>query len=209
MQYKFLNPIRKTLEWDTCTFTFSDDSKIEVNRENKLTSLPRVNVENNSPIVNHEFPNYLFATVNGYTSSETQAIINKIIKPEGCKKITLVENYKDDDGTSKIAILEITFEEEYEVPLRAVINLSAGETEKSSAEIQIHLNSNQESYHGFTFKPHELQINGSNFMISKGDYLEKSRMKYVPVMYNSIEEYGHFSLARSGAKYFIGEYKKK
>lgn len=207
MTYNFGDPLRKTLEWSTCTFTYSDETSVTIDSENKIKTLPRVNIENNSPILNHEFPELLFATVSGNTSSDTQAIINKIIKPEGCERINLVENYRDDNGNEREATLEITFEKS-EIPLRAVINLSAGETENESAEIQIHLHANSDSFHGFVFKPHELQINGSNFMVSRGDYLEKSRSKYTPVMYNSVEEYGHFSLARSGAKYFIGEYRK-
>lgn len=210
MQYSFGNPLRKTLEWSTCQFIFSNsnpDLNITVDNSNKVVNLPRVNVEDNSPIVNHEFPEYLFATVRGSTSTDTQAIINKIIKPEGCIGVYLTEDYIDENGQNQKATLKISFEDS-EIPLRAVINLSAGETEDNSAEIQIHLNANSQNYHGFTFRPHELQINGSNFLVSKGDYLEKSRLRYVPIMYNSIEEYGHFSLARSGAKYFIGEYKK-
>lgn len=207
MEYTFMNPDRKTLVWSTCTFKF-EDSKFDRTINSPDTSLPRVNVENNSPIVNHEFPKYLFAVISGSTSSKDQAIINKIIKPEGCSKIILKENYKDDSGANQTATLEIEFTTS-EIPLRAVINLSAGETETESAEIQIHLYANSRSFHGFEFKPHELQVNGSNFLVSKGDYLERSRPMYVSTMYNSVEEYGHFSLARSGAKYFIGEYKKE
>ena len=207
MKYNFLNPNRKTLVWSTCEFKF-DDSKLDRTINSPVISLPRVNVENNSPIVNHEFPDYLFAVIRSSTSSKDQVIINKIIKPEGCKEIVLVENYKDDYGDAQTATLKITFDPP-EIPLRAVINLSAGETETESAEIQIHLYANSKSFHGFEFKPHELQVNGSNFLVSKGDYLERSRPMYVATMYNSVEEYGHFSLARSGAKYFIGEYKKE
>lgn len=207
MTYNFMNPDRKTLVWSTCTFKF-EDSKLDRTINSPDTSLPRVNVENNSPIVNHDFPDYLFAVIRGSTSSEDQVIINKIIKPEGCSKIILEENYKDDSGSNQTATLEIEFTPS-EIPLRAVINLSAGETETESAEIQIHLYANSRSFHGFEFKPHELQVNGSNFLVSKGDYLERSRPMYVSTMYNSVEEYGHFSLARSGAKYFIGEYKKE
>ena len=208
MTYNFLNPNRKTLVWSTCTFKFDDSKLKDITINSPDSSLPRVNVENNSPIVDHEFPDYLFAVINGFTSSEDQAIINKIIKPEGCSKIILVENYKDDSGVNQTATLEIEFNPS-EIPLRAVINLSAGETETESAEIQIHLYANSRSFHGFEFKPHELQVNGSNFLVSRGDYLERSRPMYVSAMYNSVEEYGHFSLARSGAKYFIGEYKKE
>ena len=62
---------------------------------------------------------------------------------------------------------------------------------------------------GFGVYAHQLQINGSNFGISKRDYIERNRLYVNKIAYTSIPEFQSMSMTRNFQKFCIGAFKNK
>ena len=227
MTYTF-EPVDVRVEaYNKCTFTFMDDSEIVWGTEERpaVTDLSRANMEYDSPLYRGTFPwkEGLFAST-GYlvvnpSNPELDATIrvDKVFKPFQCRKIFLEGIYHtyDADGTAQEHPAEctITFDDE-EIYVCGLIDLVASEEIGSnSLEFQRHLRNSDEYTQPITqrgslsFKPHEQQINGSNFNIAFNDLLDSiGRQKYVNEAGRQVREYMNFALLRNGSKFFIGGY---
>lgn len=187
--------------YSTCEFTYTDGSVITLTPSGS-DGLDRANLEYDSPLVQGDFPEqggfYHYAF-----SYEGQAVyFTKIFKPSGCNRVLLIGEY----GVGQTATCEVTFEDD-EVYLCHVLNFSAQSNTTASLELDQHLqNSLQEVDSGFSFLPHELQINGSDFRVNKWDYLHRARGSYVRNYNLAIPDFMNYSLARDGSKYYIGAY---
>lgn len=212
MEYSFSNPERKTQEWTSCELKFIDGTSKVLMKDNSKIS--RVNIEYNSPLVEGEFPtegkfSVVYAEIDSEsTSVKKQATLNKIFKPYGCKEIILNEDYTDEEGEKRTARATITFNDN-EIDGEFLFTFSTKDDGGVSAEVQNHQhNIGYYTEYGFFVKPHETQINGSNFSIPLRDYQEINRGNFLSRDLNFIPYFGSFTLSRGFEKFFLGDYKK-
>lgn len=212
MEYSFSNPERKTQEWTSCEFKFTDGTSRVFEKDNSKIS--RANIEYNSPLIEGEFPTEgKFSVVKAEIDSEStsikkQATLNKIFKPYGCNEIVLTEEYTDEKGVERTAKANITFSDS-EINGEFLFTFSTKDDGGVSAEVQNHQhNIDYYTEYGFLMKPHEAQINGSNFSIPLRDYQEINRGNFLSRDLNFIPYFGSFTLSRGFEKFFLGDYKK-
>lgn len=212
MEYNFDTPERKTQEWTRCKLIFGDGTETTLTKDS--LGLERANVEYNSPLVEGEFPesgkfSVVYAEIDSEsTSIKKMATLNKIFKPYNCTKIELEEDYTDESGVNKVAKASITFSGD-EVYGNFLITFSTKDDGGTSAEVQNHQhNIEYITKYGFRFRPHETQINGSNFSIQMRDYQEINRGGFLNRDLNFIPYFGSFTLSRGFEKFFLGDYKK-
>lgn len=212
MEYNFDTPERKTQEWTRCKLIFKDGTEKTLTKDS--SGLERVNVEYNSPLIEGEFPeggkfSVVYAEIDSEsTSIKKMATLNKIFKPYNCNKIELEEDYTTEKGEDKVAKATITFSDD-EVYGNFLLTFSTKDDGGASAEVQNHQhNIEYLTKYGFRLKPHETQINGSNFSIQLRDYQEINRGDFLNRDLNFIPYFGSFTLSRGFEKFFLGDYKK-
>lgn len=212
MEYYFDTHKRKTQEWTRCKFVFSDGTSNTFTKDNE--GIDRNNVEYNSPLVDGEFPeggkfSVIYAEIDSEsTSVKKMATLNKIFKPYNCTSVELEEDYTTEEGEDKVAKATITFSDD-EIYGDFIITFSSKDDGGVSAEVQNHQhNIEYLTKYGFRVKPHETQINGSNFSIQLRDYQEIYREDFLSRDLNFIPYFGSFTLSRGFEKFFLGDYKK-
>ena len=217
MNFEFNPPEVNVESYSYCELTFDDGRVVKYGQGETaeevggsvLTTLPRVNLEYNSPLINGRFPeNGAFASITySLLDDNNQAhpvTINKVFRPYGCVLIILKGQY---ELGSEMHWASCKIDCSEERLYCSVINLGSSEDESSSLEIQRHLSNQEDTRCGhFKVLPHELQINGSNYCISPSDLLSSMRRNYVDNMTRSVSEFMNFSLARNGSKFYIGQY---
>lgn len=208
--------------YDYCRFTFQNGhishwgtipSSITVGdsdtQHSILTTLPRVNAEYNSPLLDGEFPEDGCFSVDQISiiteDDQSQSIVlNKIFMPKDCIEAYL---YNADE------VAECTITREYstsstttaEANYAVLMTFSSQPDTGVSSEILRHeLNTLVRTDYGFEFGPHELQINGSEILISFKDLQEAYRNQYMNNNYIACPEFQNFSLARNYSKFYIG-----
>ena len=218
MTFNFNPPEVNVENYTYCEMTFNDGTVRKFGQgetaeevgEDIITSLPRVNLEYNSPLINGRFPDggalaNITYSLMGDDGELHPVNLNKVFRPFNCTKVLLKGQYEE-LGETKWATCEISYETS-EYPYCSLINLGSTEDESSSLEIQRHLSNMEETRCGyFKVLPHELQINGSNYCISPKDILSYLRKDYVDNMTRTLPEFMNFSFARNGSKFYIGQY---
>ena len=208
--------------YDYCGFTFLDghtshwgnipDDVKEGTSDTKhsiVTSLPRVNSEYNSPLMHGEFPTEGCFAIDSTSiineAGESQSIVlNKMFIPKGCVRVYLY-NYDEDASCTIERTYGSSETQLYEVNYSVLVTFSSQPDPEVSAEIIRHeLNQVIRTDYGFEFAPHELQVNGSEILVSFRDLLHSYRDMYMSNNYISCSEFQNFSLARNYSKFYIG-----
>lgn len=108
--------------------------------------------------------------------------------------------------------------ERLQVPAQMVIAYAHKNLDQSP-EISRHRVTDDKSYEGvldmdsyikscgFSVHPHQLQINGSNYCMSRRDYLDCNKLYINKINYTSIPEFQSVSMTRSFQKFIIGAFK--
>lgn len=189
--------------YDECEFWFQNSLIKTV--KYPLTKLDMNNIEYNSPLLGKSCTdkgdyNYFSSLTEDGVSIE----ISKVFKPSNCDKVILYYNRVDDSFDSK-CVINFTEQESKRI---SVINITNQTDITDSPEVLLHLKNNFYSTdEGFIYKPHQFNVNGSDFEVNWSDIFETNRQVYLTNSCSSLG-YNQFMLNRDFSKYYIGSLSK-
>ena len=219
MDYNFEPSNIEVEGYSTCTFYFLDGhvsywgddppQGINITHHSVVQHLDRVNLEYNSPLIEGVFPEdgyFVRMEVQIEESGSSNVSINKVFIPKDCNRVVLSANVIDPSTSEEVeARCTITLLEGAETQYATILTFASYADPDKAFEVQRHeYNEEHSNSYGFSFEPHELQINGSEYRMDYGDYYFRPRTNYRANLNIEVPEFVNFALARNFSKYYIG-----
>jgi len=140
-------------------------------------------------------------------SYESSISVLKIFKPIGAYYIELKCSFTE-SGTQKENIVKINLSDDKVSLIYSLLTVTIALKETDSfPEVYEHTSTDaSQKVEPFRIKSHEFQVNGSNFNVSRNDYLDRNKINFNNIMVRAIPDFGNVAMTRTFQKFIIGGY---